>query len=86
MLFLMHLQQLGGFVEWKPLGFGTGGLDFTELLEGPLELAGDPMAVHAQGGQSAIVFPKREGHGEGGGRRFRIRQASEDCSRERGCD
>src|SRR6202022_3490761 len=50
----MQFQQGGGALEVALLLVTALGLDFAELVQGFLELAGEALAVQAEGGEGAV--------------------------------
>ena len=50
----VEFEESGGVFQLAALAFCAVGLDFAELLQGFLELAGEPLAVHAEGGEGAV--------------------------------
>ncbi|MGB6941719.1 MAG: hypothetical protein WBE37_04950 [Bryobacteraceae bacterium] len=50
-LVFMEFQKGGGTFEAALLLASALALDFAERFEGPLKLAGEPLGVHAKGGQ-----------------------------------
>ena len=46
----MQFEDGGRVFQIACLGLMADGLDFAELIEGLVELAGEPMAVHAEVG------------------------------------
>jgi len=62
----MHFQNLSGIIELTLFVCAAVGLDLAELSEGALELTGKALAVNTDVGESTHVFPKCQGHGEGG--------------------
>ena len=47
----VEFEEGGGIFEIAALAIGAVGLDFAELVERLLELAGQPLRVHAEGGE-----------------------------------
>jgi hypothetical protein len=47
----MEFEEGGSVFEVAALALGALGLDFAELVQGFLELAGESLAVQAEGGQ-----------------------------------
>jgi len=62
--------RVGSPDEWsRPLvlfSLAAFGLDFAELFEGPFELAGEAVLVHAQGGEGLGLLAEGFGGGQGG--------------------
>ena len=62
----MQFENCGCVFQIACLGFAAGGLDFAELIQSLVELAGEPMAVHAEIGEGALLAAKSFGDGEAG--------------------
>jgi len=50
----MEFQECGGVLQVAAIALATIGLDFAELVQGFLELAGEPLVVHAESGEGAV--------------------------------
>src|SRR5580704_3632585 len=50
----VEFEEGGGIFESAALALGTVGLDVTERVHGFLKLAGEPLVVHAEGGEGAV--------------------------------
>src|SRR5258708_4424830 len=50
----MEFEEGGGVFEVSALALGAVGLNFAELVQGPLELAGESLDVKAEGGEGAV--------------------------------
>ncbi len=72
---LVHFQNLSGLVELALFDCAAIGLDLTEQREGPLELAGEALALGADVGKCPHVFAKCQGHRECG---FGLRMVDAD--------
>jgi hypothetical protein len=57
----MEFQEGRGLLEVALLLVAALGLDFAELIQGFLELAGEPLAVHTEGGEGAVGVDDVEG-------------------------
>ncbi|HTW67339.1 MAG TPA: hypothetical protein VME17_22120 [Bryobacteraceae bacterium] len=59
----MEFEKGGGTLEVALLLKAAFGLDFAELVECLLELAGEPLGVHAEGGEGAMGVDDIKGDG-----------------------
>ena len=50
----MELEEGGSVFKVAALALGADGLDFAELVQGFLELAGEPLGVHTEGGEGTV--------------------------------
>ena len=50
----VEFEEGGGVFQLAALAFSAVGLDFAEHVQGFLKLAGEPLAVDAEGGEGAV--------------------------------
>ena len=63
----MELDDVGRVLELLVLAFAAVELDFAEVFEGFVELAGEALAVEAEGGEESMRVDNVEGRGLGAG-------------------
>ena len=63
----MELDDVGCVLEFLVLAFAAVELDFAEVFEGFVELAGEALAVEAEGGEESMRVDDVEGRGLGAG-------------------